>query len=108
GNPQVGGQGAFDEVEALFYDIDDPYFRERRGDVADVAGRLRLNLREGTRGWQDVLERGQGPFVLVADDPPPSVAAQLDWSRVKGLAIDAGSRTSHTAILARSPGIPTV
>jgi len=55
-----------------------------------------------------VLDRGDGPFVLVADDPPPSVAAQVDWSRVTGLAIDAGSRTSHTAILARSLGIPTV
>src|SRR5690606_25294082 len=40
--------------------------------------------------------------------PPPSVTAQVDWSRVTGLAIDAGSRTSHTAILARSLGIPTV
>ena len=46
--------------------------------------------------------------MLLADDPPPSVAAQVDWSRVTGLAIDAGSRTSHTAILARSLGIPTV
>jgi phosphoenolpyruvate-protein kinase (PTS system EI component) len=36
------------------------------------------------------------------------VAAQVDWSLVRGLAIDAGSRTSHTAILARSLGIPTV
>ena len=47
-------------------------------------------------------------IVVVADDPPPSVAAQLDWSVVSGLAIDAGSRTSHTAILARSLGIPTI
>ena len=101
-------QRAFDEVAALFDDIDDPYLRDRRGDVADVAGRVRMNLRDGTRGWQDVLDRGDGPFVLVADDPPPSVAAQVDWSRVTGLAIDAGSRTSHTAILARSLGIPTV
>ena len=107
-NAEWAVQRAFDEVAALFDDIDDPYLRERRGDVADVAGRMRMNLRDGTRGWQDVLDRGDGPFVLVADDPPPSVAAQVDWSRVTGLAIDAGSRTSHTAILARSLGIPTV
>ncbi len=101
-------QRAFDDVAALFDDIDDPYLRDRRGDVADVAGRLRMNLRQGGRGWQDLLDQGDGPFVLVADDPPPSVAAQVDWSRVTGLAIDAGSRTSHTAILARSLGVPTV
>ena len=46
--------------------------------------------------------------MIVADELPPSVAAQVDWSAVAGLAIDAGSRTSHTAILARSLGIPTV
>jgi phosphoenolpyruvate-protein phosphotransferase (PTS system enzyme I) len=107
-NAEWAVQTAFEEVAALFDDIDDPYLRDRRGDVADVAGRLRMNLREGTRGWQDVLAHGEGPFVLVADDPPPSVAAQVDWTRVTGLAIDAGSRTSHTAILARSLGIPTV
>lgn len=107
-NAEWAVQRAFDEVAALFDDIDDPYLRDRRGDVADVAGRVRMNLRDGTRGWQDVLDRGDGPFVLVADDPPPSVAAQVDWSCVTGLAIDAGSRTSHTAILARSLGIPTV
>jgi len=107
-NAEWAVQRAFDEVAALFDDIDDPYLRDRRGDVADVAGRVRMNLRDGVRGWQDLLDRGEGPFVLVADDPPPSVAAQVDWSRVTGLAIDAGSRTSHTAILARSLGIPTV
>lgn len=107
-NAEWAVQRAFDEVATLFDDIDDAYLRDRRGDVADVAGRVRMNLREGARGWQDVLDRGEGPFVLVADDPPPSVAAQVDWSRVTGLAIDAGSRTSHTAILARSLGIPTV
>jgi phosphotransferase system enzyme I (PtsI) len=107
-NAEWAVQRAFDELARLFDAIDDPYLRERRGDVADVAGRLRLNLREGARGWQDLLARGDGPFVLVADDPPTSVAAQMDWSRVTGLAIDAGSPTSHTAILARSLGIPTV
>jgi phosphotransferase system enzyme I (PtsI) len=107
-NAEWAVQRAFEEVAGLFDGIDDPYLRERRGDVADVAGRLRLNLREGARGWQDLLAHGDGPFVLIADDPPPSVAAQVDWSRVTGLAIDAGSRTSHTAILARSLGIPTV
>ena len=107
-NAEWAVQQAFDEVAPLFDAIGDPYLRERRGDVADVAGRLRMNLREGMRGWQRVLAQGDGPFVIVADDPPPSLAAQIDWTRVAGLAMDAGSRTSHTAILARSLGLPTV
>jgi phosphotransferase system enzyme I (PtsI) len=101
-------QRAFDEVAGLFADVDDAYLRERGGDVSDVVGRLRLNLREQGGGLHALLAQAAGPCVLVADDPPPSVTAQLDWSQVAGLAIDAGSRTSHTAILARSLGIPTV
>jgi phosphotransferase system enzyme I (PtsI) len=107
-NAEWAVQRAFEEVAALFDDIDDPYLSDRRGDVADVAGRIRLNLREGAGGWQAVLARGEGPVVIVADDLPVSEAAQVNWSRVTGLAIDAGGRTSHTAILARSLGIPTV
>lgn len=101
-------QRAFDELAGLFSDVNDAYLRERGGDVADVVGRLRMNLREETGGLHTLLSQTVGPVVLVADDPPPSVTAQLDWSQIAGLAIDAGSRTSHTAILARSLGIPTV
>jgi phosphoenolpyruvate-protein phosphotransferase (PTS system enzyme I) len=107
-NAEWAVQQALDEVAGLFEKIDDPYLRERGGDVADLVGRLRMNLRGASRGWQDVLAQGEGPFVIVADDPSPTVAAQVDWTLVTGLAIDAGSRTSHTAILARSLGIPTV
>ncbi len=101
-------QRAFEELTRLFAEVDDAYLRERGGDVADVVGRLRMNLRDEAGGGIGVLSQNAGPIVLVADDPPPSVTAQLDWSQVVGLAIDAGSRTSHTAILARSLGIPTV
>ncbi len=107
-NAEWAIQRACDEVGELFAGIDDEYLRERGGDVADLVGRLRMNLQGTSRGWHELLAHGDGPFVVVADDPPPSVAAQLDWSVVSGLAIDAGSRTSHTAILARSLGIPTV
>jgi phosphotransferase system enzyme I (PtsI) len=46
--------------------------------------------------------------VLIADELTPSVVAQLDWTRIRGFATDAGSRTYHTAILARSLGVPAV
>jgi phosphotransferase system enzyme I (PtsI) len=46
--------------------------------------------------------------VLIADELTPSLAAQVDWTKVRGFATDAGSRTYHTAILARSLDVPAV
>jgi phosphotransferase system enzyme I (PtsI) len=88
--------------------MEDPYLRERDTDVADVAGRLRMNLRHGARGPRELLSQLDGPSVLIADELTASVAAQLDWSRVQAFATDAGSRTYHTAILARSLKVPAV
>ena len=92
----------------LFSAMEDPYLRERENDVADVAGRLRMNLRHGARGPRELLSQLDGPSVLIADELTASVAAQLDWSRVQAFATDAGSRTYHTAILARSLKVPAI
>ena len=46
--------------------------------------------------------------MLIADELTPSLAAQVDWTKVRGFATDAGSRTYHTAILARSLEVPAV
>jgi phosphotransferase system enzyme I (PtsI) len=99
---------AAQEVASLLDRADDPYLRERKGDVADIVGRLRVNLRDDRPGYGDVLARVEAPCVIVADDLPPSLAAQLDWSRVVAFATEAGSWTHHTAILARSLRIPAV
>jgi phosphotransferase system enzyme I (PtsI) len=91
--------------------IEDPYLQERHGDLTDVLGRVRANLQrvDGDAGWLNAqLARFNEPCVFVADDLPVSVAAQLDWSRLAALATDAGTRTAHTAILARSMGVPAV
>jgi phosphotransferase system enzyme I (PtsI) len=106
-NAEWAVQRAFREIEQLFDTIEDPYLRERKGDVEDVVGRLRMNLRHGARA-RDLLRNVQGPFILIADELGPSMAAQIDWTRVRGFAMDAGSRTYHTAILARSLRIPAV
>ena len=84
------------------------YLRERKGDLADVVGRLRMNLTPGGAGFRDVLGECEAPCVLVADELPPSIAAQLDWSKFQAFITDAGSRTYHTAILARSLHVPAV
>jgi len=100
-------QRVFDEFSAVFDDIADAYLRERKGDVSDLAGRLKMNLRRGASS-RDLLQELDEASVLVADELPPSIAAQVDWSKVRGFATDAGSRTYHTAILARSLGVPAV
>lgn len=99
---------AYEGLYELFSSMEDPYLRERETDVADVAGRLRMNLRHGARGPRELLSQIDGPAVLIADELTASVAAQLDWSRVQGFATDAGSRTYHTAILARSLKVPAI
>jgi phosphotransferase system enzyme I (PtsI) len=107
-NAEWAVQRALDELAAVFDNIDDRYLHERKGDVHDVAGRLRLNLREERGGPRDRLQDLDTPCVLIADELTPSVVAQLDWTKIRGFATDAGSRTYHTAILARSLGVPAV
>jgi phosphotransferase system enzyme I (PtsI) len=99
---------AYEELGAVFASVEDQYLRERENDVADVAGRLRMNLRHGARGARDLLSELDGPSVLIADELTASLAAQLDWNRIQGFALDAGSRTYHTAILARSLKVPAI
>ena len=107
-NAEWAVQRALDELAAIFDDVEDPYLHERKGDLHDVAGRLRMNLRDQKGGARDLLQDLDTPCVLIADELTPSVVAQLDWTRIRGFATDAGSRTYHTAILARSLGVPAV
>jgi phosphoenolpyruvate-protein phosphotransferase (PTS system enzyme I) len=99
---------AADELIAAFDRAADAYLRERKADIADVAGRLRLNLRNAPQPLSGTLATLRGPVILVADELSASVAAQVDWAEVVGFVSDAGSWTYHTAILARSLHIPAV
>src|SRR5207247_628881 len=107
-NAEWAVQQAFDEFCAVFDAVADPYLRERKGDVADLVGRLRMNLRRGVSTARDLLRELDEASVLIADELTPSLAAQVDWTKVRGFATDAGSRTYHTAILARSLNVPAV
>ncbi len=107
-NAEWAVQRVLDEIAAVFDGVEDRYLQERKGDLHDVAGRLRMNLREQKGGARDLLQDLDAPCVLIADELTPSVVAQLDWTRIRGFATDAGSRTYHTAILARSLGVPAV
>ena len=100
-------QRALEQISAFFDQVEDAYLRERKGDVADVVGRLCMNLRAAVDP-AELLKDLDGPFVLVADEITPSIVAQLDWQRLAALVTDAGSWTYHTAILARSIRVPAV
>ncbi len=107
-NAEWAIQQVFQEFGAVFDEVADPYLRERKGDVSDLVGRLRMNLRHGVATARDLLRELDESSVLIADELTPSLAAQVDWTRVRGFATDAGSRTYHTAILARSLEVPAV
>jgi phosphoenolpyruvate-protein phosphotransferase (PTS system enzyme I) len=99
---------AFEDLSGIFDGIEDAYLRERRGDVADVVGRLRLNLGIARGRGADLFRDVDEGSVLITDELTPSMAAQVDWRKVLGFASDTGSRTDHTAILARSLRVPAV
>jgi phosphotransferase system enzyme I (PtsI) len=107
-NAEWAVQQVFHEFSAVFEEVADPYLRERQGDVADLVGRLRMNLRTHVATARDLLRELDESSVLVADELTPSMAAQVDWTKVRGFATDAGSRTYHTAILARSLDVPAI
>ncbi|HUL73923.1 MAG TPA: phosphoenolpyruvate--protein phosphotransferase [Vicinamibacterales bacterium] len=99
---------AIAELHEVFAREGDDWLRERVGDLADVGGRLQRNLRPGRDPLVDLIQELEPPLVIVADELSPSLAAQLDWTRVRGLICDVGSPTHHTVILARSLGVPAV
>jgi len=85
--------------------IDDPYLRERALDIQDVTRRIVRNLQGKTP--RPVLGAPE-PHILIAHNLTPSDTAGMDRQLVLGMATDLGSRTSHTAIIARSLNIPAV
>ncbi|OHE75540.1 MAG: phosphoenolpyruvate--protein phosphotransferase [Verrucomicrobia bacterium GWF2_62_7] len=85
--------------------LQDTYLRERAADVRDVSRRILRNL---AGAEHDELQRLPGPRIVLAQDLSPSDTALMDRTKVLGFAAEMGSRTSHTAILARSQGIPAV
>jgi phosphoenolpyruvate-protein phosphotransferase (PTS system enzyme I) len=99
----------FQEVATHYADtlskIDDPYLRERALDIQDVTRRVIRNLQgKEPKSFLALTD----PHILVAHNVTPSDTATINTEYVRGLATDLGSRTSHTAIMARSLGLPAV
>jgi phosphotransferase system enzyme I (PtsI) len=90
---------------AAFSEIDDEYLRERAADIKDVTRRvLHTLLGQTAMQLSELVEQR----IIVAEDISPSEAAGIDRSSALGIVTDAGSRTSHAVIVARSMKIPSV
>jgi phosphotransferase system enzyme I (PtsI) len=98
-------RSVFSRHAARLAGLEDEYFAERAKDLKDIEHRI-LRMLFGAR--QQELACLTEPVVVVARDLTPSQTASLDKERVVGIAIDLGGRTSHTAIVARSLGVPAV
>ena len=107
---KVNAESAFHAVSeryaAALAAVDDEYLRERANDMRDLTSRVLDNLLQ-VRSQVD-LRKITEPCILVGHDLSPSMTAQLDKKMVLGFATDIGGKTSHTAIIARSLGIPAV
>ncbi len=93
-----------EQFAAMFEAMDDTYMQARAADVKDVSRRLLDILSGAVAGGiaSDV------PVILAADDLAPSETVQLDKSKILGFITAGGSGSSHTAILARTMGIPAI
>ena len=89
---------------AVFSAMDDPYLQARSADVLDIAQAM-LDILQGV---DNASLQGTEPSILVAEDLAPSETVRMDKSLLLGFITREGSSNSHTAILARTMGIPAI
>ena len=103
-NAEYAVDQAGQEFAAMLASMEDLYMQARAADIKDVTGRILNNLMGVVEGGID----SDVPVILAADDLAPSETIQLDKSKILAIATQKGSGNSHTAILARTMGIPAV
>lgn len=105
----VNAEYALHEVSQSFIDMlsqmEDELLRERAVDIRDVCGRVMNRLRGIEDGGLSLLTE---ECIIIAADLTPSDTAQLNLNAVRGFVSEIGSRTSHSAIMARSLDIPAI
>jgi phosphoenolpyruvate-protein phosphotransferase (PTS system enzyme I) len=96
---------ATEQLVRAYESLDDEYFRERHSDIENVVERILFNL-SGDRpfSWDNL----PGDLIIVSQDFNPSNFAAMDLQKVRGLVLESGGRTSHTAIISRGLRIPAV
>lgn len=103
-NAEYAIQNATEHFISTAVTADKNYVQGHDADVKDVTNRLMRTL---ARGWKDKMLMDE-PFVLAAGELYPSEAVQLDKTKVLGFVTRYGTINSHTAVLARTKGIPSV
>lgn len=93
-----------DNFAKMFAEMEDDYFRARSADIKDISERV-LSILNGN---QQSSNLGDEPMILVAEDLAPSETVQMDKSKLAAFVTRLGSANSHTAILARTMGIPAL
>jgi phosphotransferase system enzyme I (PtsI) len=95
------------KLQKVFENLEDDYFRERKSDVVHIGERILRNL--VGRESENIIDIDED-IIMVAHDLSPADTAQMSLSKgkVKGFLTDVGSKTSHTAIMARSLKIPAI
>ncbi|HEB89020.1 MAG TPA: phosphoenolpyruvate--protein phosphotransferase [Deltaproteobacteria bacterium] len=97
-------RSVLDSYRETFEKIEDPYFRERGTDIADVGQRVMERLL-GLRDHVQPMQRGS---VVVVDQLLPAIFAQLEMDKVAAIVAEHGGQTSHGVIFARTLEIPAV
>lgn len=95
------------KLQKVFDNLEDEYFRERKSDIVHIGERLLRNL---VGKEEDSIIEISEEIIVIAHDLSPADTAQMSLSkgRVMGFLTDVGSKTSHTAIMARSLKIPAI
>lgn len=104
-NAEYGVEKIIRDYGAILENLDNEYLRERVADLKDVGKRIIKHLL-GIKGRS--LSEIDAECIIVAEDLTPSDTAQLDQEKVLGFVTAKGGITSHTAIIARSLGIPAI
>jgi phosphotransferase system enzyme I (PtsI) len=89
----------------LFESMDDEYMRARAADIKDTGTRILKHLNPGATAYPQQFEPGT---ILIAEDISPSDTITMDTKNIAGFVTQAGSKTSHTAIIAKSKSIPAI
>lgn len=103
-NAEYAVAATSDNFSEMFSAIDDEYMRERAADVKDISERILTVLKGGNKRKLHMEE----PMILVAEDLAPSETVQLEKDKILAFVTVRGSLNSHTAILARTMGIPAL
>lgn len=93
-----------DNFAEMFANMDDEYFKARSADIKDITERV-LTILCGNGQGGDI---GEEPVIIVAEDLAPSETVQMDKKKLLAFVTRLGSSNSHTAILARTMGIPAL